>query len=355
MATEGQRGSFSPGFLEGLQLGQAMLTTARAIGEAKGRQDLYARQAPAVLETLRSVAEVQSVESSNRIEGVVAPIERIEALAAQKTTPVGRSEQEIAGYRDVLATIHANAPSIRLTPGVVLQLHRDLLKYVPGEGGAWKRTNNEIVDMLSDGTTQLRFSPVPSHLTAAAVDELHRGLAGALLLPQVDPLVVISAYVLDFLCIHPFRDGNGRIARLLTLLLLYQAGYEVGRYVSLERIIEGSRDTYYEALHRSSQGWHEGRHDLAPWLEYFFGVVLAAYKELGSRVGAIAQARGHKRQMVIDCVSRLPEEFRVADVERVCAGIPRPTINRVLAEMRDMGLLSSSGRGRDARWNKTEK
>jgi Fic family protein len=355
MATVRQRGSFSAGFLDAARLSQSMLASARAIGEAKGRQDLHARKAPGVLETLRSAAEVQSVESSNRIEGVVAPIERIKALAAQRTTPVGRSEQEIAGYRNVLATIHVNAPAMRLTSGLVLQLHRDLFTYVPGKGGAWKRTDNEIVDVLSDGTTQLRFTPVPAHLVRAAVDDLHAGLNEALRLQQVDALVIIGAYVLDILCIHPFPDGNGRIARLLTLLLLYQAGYEVGRYVSLERVIEESRDTYYEALHRSSQGWYEGRHDIGPWLEYFFGVLLAAYKELETRVGAITQARGYKRQMVIDCVARLPDEFRIADVERACSGVPRPTINRVLAELRDRQRLESTGRGRDARWEKTGK
>lgn len=348
-------GSFSAGFLEAVGLTQGMLTTVRAIGEAKGRQDLYARQAPGVLETLRSVAEVQSVESSNRIEGIVAPPERIRALAARKTTPVGRSEQEIAGYQNVLATIHANAETIKLSPGVIRQFHRDLLAFVPGNGGSWKTTDNEIVDVLSDGSTQLRFSPVPAHLVEGAMVGLHDGFGIALRSQRVDPLVSIGAYILDFLCIHPFLDGNGRIARLLTLLLLYQAGYEVGRFVSVERVIEGSRDTYYEALNRSSQGWHDARHDLVPWLEYFFGVLYAAYQELALRVGGITGARGYKRQMVVGCVRRLPEEFRVADVERVCGGIPRPTINRVLADLRDRGALQLSGRGRDASWKKTTK
>ena len=348
-------GSFSPGYLDAVPLSQGMFTTVRAIGEAKGRQDLYIRQAPGVLETLRSVAEVQSIESSNRIEGVVAPPERLYALAAAKTTPLNRSEQEIAGYRDVLATIHANAGSIVLTPGVVLQFHRDLLAYLPGSGGAWKSTDNDIVDMLSDGSSQVRFTPAPAYLVARDIEELHEGLSDVVRGQAVDPLVAIGAYVLDFLCIHPFLDGNGRMARLLTLLLLYQAGYEVGRYVSLERVIEDSRDTYYEALQRSSQGWHESEHDLGPWFEYFFGVVLAAYKELELRVGGITQARGYKRQMVIDCVGRLPDEFRVADVERACPGIPRPTVNRVLGQLRDSGLLESPSRGRDAIWKKAQK
>lgn len=346
-------GSFAPGFLESALLTQGMLSSVRAIGEAKGRQELYTRQASGVLETLRSVAEIQSIESSNRIEGVVAPPERLQELAERKTTPIDRSEQEIAGYRDVLATIHANAPGIELTPNVVLQFHRDMYAYLPAPGGAWKSTDNDIVDVLSDGSTRTRFTPVPAHLVASSMIELHRGYGDAVRLHRVDPLVAVGAYVLDLLCIHPFIDGNGRIARLVTLLLLYQHGYEVGRYVSLERIIEESRDTYYDALLASSQGWHESAHDLRPWLEYLFGVLVAAYKEFEERVGSITQGRGYKRQMVIDCVRRLPEQFRVADVERVCPGIPRPTVNRVLAGLRDAGELESTGRGRDASWRKT--
>ena len=348
------RGSFSPGYLETAPLTQALLSTARAIGEAKGRQDLYAAQAPGVLETLQSVAQVQSIESSNRIEGVVAPPERVKALAAQKTTPLNRSEQEIAGYRDVLATIHANAPHIILTPNVVLQFHRDLFAYAPGFGGRWKSADNLIVERLRDTPDVTRFAPVSAALVPMAMDELHAGLSFELAQQAVDPLVAIAAYVLDFLCIHPFLDGNGRMARLLTLLLLYQSGYDVGRYISLERVIEQSRETYYEALQASSAGWHEGAHDLRPWLEYFLGVVLAAYRELESRVGTITGGRGYKRQMVIDCVMRLPDEFRIGDVVRVCSGVPRPTINRVLAEMRDAGRLQSSGRGRDASWRKMD-
>jgi Fic family protein len=336
-------------------MSQDMLAAARSIGESKGRQDLYARQAPGVLETLRSVAQVQSIESSNRIEGVVAPPERLQALAEQKTTPANRSEQEIAGYRDVLAEIHANAPSIVLTSGVVLQFHRDLFAYLPGGGGAWKPADNVIVDRRPDQPDVTRFQPVPAALVPGAMDDLHAGFTAAVGGRVVDPLVGIGAYTLDFLCIHPFLDGNGRMARLLTLLLLYQAGYEVGRYVSLERIIEQSRETYYEALQASSEGWHDSEHDLRPWLDYFFGVMLAAYKELESRVGAVTGGRGYKRQMVIDCVGRLPDEFRIGDVERVCSGIPRPTINRVLGQLRDAGELESSGRGRDATWKKLGK
>ena len=325
----------------------------RAIGEAKGKQDLFTRQAPGVLETLRSVAEVQSIESSNRIEGVVAPRSACRRWRRRRRRR-SRSEQEIAGYRDVLATIHANARTITLTPGVVLQFHRDLFAYLPGSAGAWKSTDNDIVDVLSDGSSQVRLTlcRLICSRASARTDNPR---------PRRDtrrggrrPLVLIAAYRARFPCIHPFLDGNGRMARLLRCSSSISL---VTRSAALSALsaYRGFSETYYESLLRSSQGWHEGAHDLSPWLEYFFGVLLAAYKELESRVGGITQRRGYKRQMVIDCVGRLPDEFAVADVERACPGIPRPTVNRVLGQLRDSGLLESPSRGRDAIWKKTKK
>jgi Fic family protein len=353
VADELHRGSFAPGYLEHLSFDQADIAAIRAIGESKGRQDLY-RQFPAMLEGLKNIAVIQSTEASNRIEGVVAPLERIRELVARKTTPQNRSEREIAGYRDVLGTIHANAPSIALSPNVILQFHRDLYAYVPGMGGHWKSADNDIVEFLADGSSYVRFKPVPAYLTAEAMDQLVARFRESLGAGAVDPVVLVAAFVLDFLCIHPFLDGNGRMARLLTLLLLYQAGYEVGRYVSLEKTIEDSKETYYEALLRSSQGWHEGRHDVAPWLDYFLGILIAAYKELESRVGSFSKARGAKGQLVADCVRRLPAAFRVGDVVDACPGIPRPTINRVLADLQRDGELECSGRGRAAVWRKLQ-
>lgn len=351
MPDEVHRGSFTPGYLERLSFSHGDVAAIRAIGESKGRQDLY-RQFPALLESLKDIAVIQSTESSNRIEGVVAPAERIRELVAEKTTPRNRSEQEIAGYRDVLATIHASSHNITLSANVILQFHRDLYAFVPGAGGYWKPADNDIVEFLPDGSSFVRFRPVPAHLAPGAVDDLVARYRDEALAGRTDPVALIAAFTLDFLCIHPFLDGNGRMARLLTLLLLYQAGYEVGRYVSLEKVIEGSKETYYDALLRSSQGWHEGRHDLSPWLDYFLGVLVAAYKELESRVGALSKTRGAKGQLVVDCVRRLPGTFKVADVVDACPGIPRPTINRVLADMQHEGELECSGRGRAAVWKK---
>ena len=353
MSKGSQRGSFAPGYLERISFSQADLAAVRAIGEFKGRQELY-RQFPAMLENLKNIAVVQSTEASNRIEGVVAPPERIRELIEHRTAPQNRSESEIAGYRDVLATIHTSAPHIAVTPNVILQFHRDLYAYVPGQGGHWKSADNDIVEFLADGTSFVRFTPVPAHLTPDAVQQLTTRFGEALAAEVIDPLVLIAAFVLDFQCIHPFLDGNGRMARLLTLLLLYQSGYEVGRFVSLEKTTEESKETYYESLLRSSQDWHEGEHDISPWLEYFLGVLIAAYKEVESRVGSFSKARGAKHQLVEDCVRHLPPTFKIGDVVNACPSIPRPTINRVLTDLQAEGYVECSGRGRAAVWRKLE-
>ena len=231
-------------------------------------------------------------------------------------------------------------------------MHGDLYQFSPVPGGAWRSSANDIVDVLPDGSHRLRFTPVAPQLVEGAVRDLvdgHRRVASE---GRVDPLIVVPAFVLDFLCIHPFSDGNGRLSRILDLLLLRQSGYEVGRYVSLERIIEDSKETYYEALEASSAGWHEGRHDLVPWLEYSNGVLIAAYLEFEQRVGQMSQVRGAKREMVVDCVRRLPSTFRYADVERACLGVSRPTIVRALGELRDAGEIRCVNVGRDATWER---
>jgi Fic family protein len=347
------RGSFGPGRLAQTTVPMSTVRSIALLGEYKGKQQLFEKQSPQVLSALRDVARVQSIESSNRIEGVVAASGRVADLAAEKTTPRDRSEQEIAGYRDVLSTVHANAAAMEVSAGLILQIHRDMYQFTPTPGGAWKTTPNDIVDVLPDGTHRLRFSPVAPHLVDAAMSELVTGYRTVVSAGQVDALIAVPAFVLDFLCVHPFKDGNGRISRILNLMLLYQAGYDVGRYVSLEKVIEDSKETYYEALEASSQGWHEGRHDLTPWLQYSHGVLIAAYVEFEQRVGQMGAGRGAKREMVIDCIKHLPTTFRYADVERACPGVSRPTIVRVLGELREDGEVRCMRGGRDATWERT--
>jgi Fic family protein len=348
--------SFMLGFLEGQSISPALLVAVRRIGEFRGREALYQSSAPQLLETLREAAIIASAESSNRIEGVEAPKERIEALVRHRETPRNRSEQEIAGYREVLTTIHANWMNMPSTPNVVLQLHRDLYQFVPGQGGYWKTVPNQIEERLSDGTVRLRFETVPPHRTASAMEDLHERLNEEWEGGRTDHLLLVGAYVLDFLCIHPFLDGNGRMARLLTLFLLYRAGYGVGRYVSLEQVIEETRESYYDALLASSQGWHESRHSLLPWWEYFLGVaVLTAYRRLDERLSGITSRRGAKQAMVEAAIRRLPERFRYGDIERACPGISRPTIQRAMQRLREAGKIELVSRGRDAEWRKVRK
>jgi Fic family protein len=324
------------------------------IGEYKGKQELFKEQSPQLLETLRQVAVIQSTESSNRIEGITAPSQRLRQLVAHKATPQNRSEQKLAGYRDVLNTIHANYRYMPFTSGLVLQLHRDLTQFNPSQGGIWKQTDNDILETRPDGTRFVRFKPVPAYLTPDAMRQLHERFDLLWRSQETEPLLLIATYVLDFLCIHPFLDGNGRMARLLTLLLLYQAGYEVGRYISLEQIIEKTRESYYDTLYQSSQGWHERQHSLLPWWEYFLGTILGAYRTFEEQVGVITTNKGAKREMVVSVVDRLPKQFQLADVERACPGVSRPTINRALAQLRRENRIICIKAGRDAVWEKVE-
>jgi Fic family protein len=344
--------SFAPGFLERQPITAQLLSTCRAIGEFKGKQTLFAQQSPERLQQLRQVAMIQSTESSNRIEGVIAPQRRIEALVAQKTTPENRSEQEIAGYRDVLASIHANADRLYFTPGLIQQFHRDLYQFQPGAGGQWKMADNQIEETAADGTVRVRFTPVPAYLTPMAMQDLHQLFNRRWDEESFELLLLIPAYVLDFLCVHPFRDGNGRMARLLTLLLLHRAGYEVGRYISLERLFEQTKESYYDTLYQSSQGWHESQHSLLPWWEYFTGVILAAYREFESRVGVVTTGKGAKREQVLETIARLPDRFKVGEIIRACPGVSQPTIRRVLDELRESGRVRCIQKGKDAQWEK---
>jgi len=346
--------SLSSAFLESQSISPALLGAVRRIGEYRGKEELYAKRAPQVLETLREAAIIASTESSNRIEGIEAPRERIEEIVARGDAPRNRSEQEIAGYRDVLRTIHTNWEHMPFTPDLVLQLHRDLYQFVPGRGGRWKTAPNRITERLPDGTERVRFEPVSPHRTEPAMRELHEGFELEWESGATDRLLLIGAYVLDFLCIHPFLDGNGRMARLLTLLLLYRAGYGVGRYVSLEQVVEETREGYYDSLFASSQSWHDGEHALLPWWEYFLGVaVLTAYRRLDERVGSITSRRGAKRKMVVAAIRRMPRTFRYADVARACPGVSRPTIQRAMRMLRDRGEIESISKGRDAEWRRT--
>ena len=344
--------SFSPAYLDKLAFPQRLITMIRKLGEHKGRQELYKKQSPEMLENLRQVALIQSTESSNRLEGVIAEDKRLRALVEEKVKPTNRSEAEIAGYRDVLNTIHQSHEHMPFTERVVLQLHRDLMKYAGEDGGTWKATQNEIIEESPDGTKRVRFIPVAPRLTAEAMRTLHARYIELEKAGGLEPLLLIPLYVLDLLCIHPFRDGNGRMARLITLLLLYHHGYEVGRYVSLERIIEQTKESYYDTLYHSSQDWHEGRHDVLPWTEYFLSILLAAYAEFEGRFGKIGKGKGSKTDMIRNAVNGFIADFTIMEVERACPKVSRDMIRHVLGQLREQGVIVPIGKGRGAKWRK---
>lgn len=346
--------SFEKKYLSKLSIPHHVITIIRQLGEYKGKQDLYKKQAPEMLENLRHVAIIQSTESSNRLEGITADIERIKELVEDKTKPANRSEAEIAGYRDVLSTIHSNYEHIAFSESVILQFHRDLMKYAGKEGGRWKSASNEITELLPDGTKIIRFVPVAPHLTADYMRKLHELYATLEKEGEIDPLILITLYVLDFLCIHPFLDGNGRMARLITVLLLYHYGYEVGRYISLERVIEQTKESYYETLRMSSQGWHEGKHDALPWVEYALSTVLAAYKEFEARFTRISSGRGSKTDIVLNAIDNIIGDFTVADLERACPDVSIDMIRYILKKLKKGGEIISLGQGRSARWRKVK-
>ena len=345
--------SFESNLIERLPISQALLKSIRLLGEYRGKQQLFREQSPHVLATLRQAAIIQSTESSNRIEGVTAPLERIKALVAEKTRPRDRSEQEIAGYRDALNTIHANFTDMPFTAGLVLQLHRDLFKHTTEPGGHWKSSRNEITELRPDGSRFVRFQPVAPHLTEDHMNRLHERFQATWNSQEIEPLLLIPAYVLDFLCIHPFRDGNGRVARLLTLLLLYKAGYEVGRFISLELIVEQTKAGYYDSLYRASLKWHDGSHNLLPWTEYFLGVMLlAAYRDFEKRVGLVTGGKGAKTAGIIGAIRDFQQDFSVADLRKCCPHVSVDLIRKTLHELKRKNQVECLGRGAGARWRK---
>lgn len=270
------------------------------------------------------------------------------------SAPRDRSEQEIAGYRDALNLIHESARDMAFSVNVILQLHTMLYRYHAGQGGRWKMAQNEIVERDGRGVvTKVRFRPPGPVETPGMMEELTDGYRRAVAESR-EPLVVVPVAVLDFLCIHPFGDGNGRMARLLMLQLLYHFDYQVGRYISLERIVEESKETYYEALEASSHGWHGGAHDALPWLRYAWGVLQRAYGEFEDRVGTLRTGRGAKTDLVEEAVARRIGAFAISDIEGDCPGVTRDWIRMVLRRLRDEGKIVGEGKGRGAKWRRVD-
>ncbi len=317
------------------------------IHEQKGQQNLFIEAQPDVLSELLEVARIQSTEASNRIEGIITTSDRIKKIVRDKTMPRTRSEREIAGYRDVLSTIHDNYDFIPVRPGMILQLHKDLYKYSDlSIGGSFKNSDNVIAEEYPDGTKFVRFEPVPAWETPTAMEDLCDAFQEASTDPEMDPLLLIPMFILDFLCVHPFNDGNGRMSRLLTLLLLYRCGYIVGKYISIEKLIADTKDSYYEALRESSVGWHQAENDYLPFVRYTLGVITAAYREFASRVEILITKGISKPDRIREIVRNTTGKITKSQIMLLCPDISQKTVERALADMLSSGEIIKIGGGR---------
>jgi len=325
------------------------------IHEYRGEQRLHIEAEADVLTQLMEIAKVQSTEASNKIEGIFTSDERLKKLVLDKTTPRTRDEQEIAGYRNVLATIHENYDYIPPRPSMILQLHRDLYRFSGmNYGGSYKSQDNVIAQEDAQGHRYARFVPVPAWETPEAVNQLCAAYESIIGKGEADPLLIIPMFVLDFLCIHPFNDGNGRMSRLLTLLLLYRADYIVGKYISIEKLIEESKETYYEALQRSSDGWHKGESDYKPFVRYMLGVIVAAYREFSARMQTITTAGFSRQERICETIRGTLGKITKREIMAKCPDISKITVDRALKDMLDKGEVFkiSGGRYTTYIWNR---
>lgn len=326
-----------------------ILNLVAKIREYKGRQELFVRQKPMELKRLIEIAKIQSTEASNKIEGIVTTSTRIKQLMADKTVPRNRDEDEIMGYRDVLKTIHESYEYIPVKASYILQLHRDLYTYsARGYAGQFKNIQNYITETRADGSSLIRFTPVPPSETPSAMDLLCKTYEEALAYELIDPLILIPVFISDFLCIHPFNDGNGRMSRLLTLLLLYKSEFMVGKYISIEKEIEKTKDMYYESLVAIDEGWHEGENDPIPFIRYMLQIILSCYKRFEERVNMIHFA-GHKSQaydIVRSYVETKLGRFTSAEVIVNCPRLSRSSVLQAMKTLTEEGIIQRFGSGR---------
>ena len=324
-----------------------IVTMLSQIHEFKGEQNLFIEAQSDTLTQHVEIAKIQSTEASNKIEGIFTSDERLKKLVTNKTTPRSRNEQEIAGYRDVLSTIHDSYEFIPVRPSIILQLHRDLYKFSGKSiGGAYKNADNVIAEEDNEGNRFVRFQPISAWETPNSIEALCDAFDDAIARNEADPLLIIPMFILDFLCIHPFNDGNGRMSRLLTLLLLYRAGYIVGKYISIEKVIETTKDTYYEALQSSSQGWHEEENDYAHFVRYMLGVILSAYRDFSSRVRVLTTSGMSKPDRIREIIKDTLGKITKTEIMQKCPDISQVTVQRTLNDLIKNGDIIKIGGGR---------
>lgn len=321
------------------------------LSEARGKQELFTRQTPQRFKALREHALIESAVASNRIEGVNVDHNRVRAIVLGRSHLHDRNEEEVRGYRNALKLIHEQAAKLPIAPGTISELHR-LARAEIGDAGQYKQRDSDIIERYPDGTQRIRFKTVAAAETPARVRKLVEDWRQGLEERWVHPLIALAAFNLDFLCIHPFRDGNGRVSRLLLLLQCYHLGYEVGRYISLERLIEQNKERYYETLELSSQRWHEGRHDPWPYINYLLFILKHAYHDFDERLGQMKSPRGAKTEIIAAAVNAFAGNFSLAELERACPGISRDMIRRVLRDLQKVGAVVCLGRGPNAAWSR---
>ena len=323
------------------------------IHEYKGTQLQIANENADILTQLVEIAKIQSTDASNKIEGISTSDERLQKIVKEKTRPKTRSEKEIAGYRDVLSTIHENYDYIPPRSSFILQLHRDLYKFTGSSiGGNYKNSDNVIAEEHSDGTKTVRFQPVPAWETPEYVNAICSAYEETIRDDEVDSLALIPMFILDFLCVHPFNDGNGRMSRLLTLLLLYRAGYTVGKYISIEKLIANSKETYYEVLQESSYGWHDGENDYLPFVRYMLGIVVAAYREFENRTALIVNTNS-KPDRIKEIIKNRIGPITKTEIMKECPDISQVTVQRTLNTLlkSEQIIKISGGRYTKYIWN----
>lgn len=314
-------------------INQNIINLLTQIHEFKGKQDIYTETKPDILSSLLSVAKIQSISSSNKIEGIYTADKRIKELVSEKVIPKNRNEEEIAGYRDVLELIHENYNYININNNTILQLHRDLYKYSGNIDESFKTNQNYIEETLNDGTKVTRLIPLNTVETPIAIEELCNSYNNEIALGQIDPLLLICLFIFDFVSIHPFNDGNGRMSRLLTLLLLYKSNYIVGKYISIEKIIETTKESYYDALKKSSDGWQTESNDYSYFVEYYLGVILNAYKEFTSRFEYIINNKLTATQRITILFKESYVPINKSYILEKCPDISETTIERVLSTL----------------------
>ena len=342
--------SFDYSYLADRTWDNEILSYISKIHEFKGKQELFLRQKPVELDRLIQIAKVQSTEASNRIEGIVTTNSRLKQLVADKTTPKNRDEEEILGYRNVLNLIHENYDMIPVRSNYILQMHRDLLQYTSYTyGGQFKTTPNEIDMVLENGEKVVLFKPLEPYETPEAINLICENYQKAIAMEKVDELILISCFILDFLCVHPFSDGNGRMSRLLTLLLLCRSGYYVGQYISIEKAIADTKEAYYDALQRADQGWYEGNNDPKPFIKYMLAIILSCYVEFEERVNIVHDSGSKSTSYDIVkayAVERIGK-FTKQEVLNGCPRLGSSSVESALKKLVDDGTLIRLGSGRN--------